>query len=586
MIENTEHQIQKELSEWERQIDKLVEIGYERLLEEHNQGQGNKEKKDKISLTDKYNCILNSIIDGVLLGLKPRQYWTDDSDAIDLIRIFNPITLTWEHVKFIFQSCLASVGILTMPGDITKFANYVFDTLKNSEDITYVPEPYKGSRYVLFDNGIFDAKNKKLIKLDVPRKNIEGTDVSIKHVRFTPTLEIDGDQIPLPDVGFTEKHKHHFSLNLNAKVPSYKNAHKSEKDWNPKDWLLKTCGNNTKQANFLLSIMGVMLVPNHAFNMFIEINGKSNSGKTTVLNIVKSIYSGQKDNDSRIKLNYTLNDLNDTFPFRGGVNHDTVMVHITETNASRLKPSGISLVDNFANQTMEMKQMGDISEQLTPPPLLIMEGAGWLKFDSTKTGIARRLLPIDLTNSETNHYRSSSSKSRTFSRKKLLQWFAKEAMLKYADLTHGEDDYQFQLDNVEELPDFAQKWHTVAVNAGDELMNTFMLRISPLLHSGYLPLRMMHLLYQQSVLLDNPEEKYSRHFESFQNAFKMYLKDKFVVQPQEGILRVENPADLGIDLNDVSNVMDLPKELENYENTKYAKYKSPFWVYIQNKNHD
>ena len=119
-----------------------------------------------------------------------------------------------------------------------------------------------------------------------------------------------------PTLAFTEKHKHHFELDLNAELPHYKNANKDEKDWDPETWLLKTCGNNKTQANFLLQIMGVMLVPNHAFNMFIEINGKSNSGKTTLLNIVKSIYSGQKDNDLRIKLNYTLNDLNDTFPFR------------------------------------------------------------------------------------------------------------------------------------------------------------------------------------------------------------------------------------------------------------------------------
>ena len=581
-----QRQIQNELTNWERTISDLVSDSYQKLVDLNSQNKDKSGKVPKITLTQKYTCILNAIIDGVLLGLKPRQYWTDDADAIDLIRIFNPINFTWEHVKFIFQSCLTSVGILTTPSDITKFATFVFETLKNSDTVTYVPEPYKGSRYVLFENGIFDAKEKKLIELKVPEKIVEDTDIKIKYIRFNPTLEIDGEDVPLPDVGFTEKHKHHFELDLNAELPHYKNANKDEKDWDPETWLLKTCGNNETQANFLLQIMGVMLVPNHAFNMFIEINGKSNSGKTTLLNIVKSIYSGKKDNDSRIKLNYTLNDLNDTFPFRGGVNHDTVMVHITETNSSRLKPAGISLVDNFANQTMEMKQMGDVSEQLTPPPVLVMEGAGWLKFDSTKTGIARRLLPIDLSNSQTSHYRTTSSKSRTFTRVKLLQWFAKKAMLGYANLTHGDDDYQFQLDNVEELPDFAQKWHTIAVNAGDELMNTFMERITPLLRTGYLPLRLMHSLYQQSVLLDNPEEKYSRHFESFQNAFRMYLKENYIVQDIRKIMRVEDIKELGINFDEISSVMELPEKIKNYENSTYAKYKSPSWIYIQNKDHE
>lgn len=58
----------------------------------------------------------------------------------------------------------------------------------------------------------------------------------------------------------------------------------------------------------------MLLILNHSFNAFIEINDKSNSSKTTLTEIVKGIYG--QDNDS-VSANYTLDSLNDNFPFRG-----------------------------------------------------------------------------------------------------------------------------------------------------------------------------------------------------------------------------------------------------------------------------
>lgn len=127
-------------------------------------------------------------------------------------------------------------------------------------------------------------------------------------------------------------------------------------------------------------------------------------------------------------------------------------------NETGLKSSTISLINSFANDAMEMKQMGDVSVKLSLPPLLVMEGVNWAKFDSTKTGITRRLLPIDLSNSKTDYYKAKQGK-KVLKSPKVLQWFAKKVLLTFSELSKGADNFMFNLDDVETMPSFFQKWH-------------------------------------------------------------------------------------------------------------------------------
>ena len=328
-------------------------------------------------------------------------------------------------------------------------------------------------------------------------------------------------------------------------------------------------------------MLGVMLVPNHSFNAFVEINGMSSGGKTTYINFVKDIYGENRG----VMLGYTLDDLNDTFPFRGNIDNDTAFVHITETNGSGLKQSGIALINSFANQEMQMKQMGSASLTLTPPPLLVMEGKGWVLFDSTKTGIARRLLPIDITDATTQKYRSTRYGKQVFRRQKVLAYMAKRAMLAYADLTKGDDNFMFNIDDLTTLPSFAQRWHVTAVNAGDDLMNNFTDRMRLVMDDGKISSDILYDLYKSSVLFDNPDEKFMRTRRTFREAVQVFLRDDFELTPIDKMVKVEKLDDLAISLDKLRSVMPAPDDVKNYGASTYAKFMRYGWFDVKKKEH-
>lgn len=558
-------------AEWENLLASETQASYLDELETVDKA----DKKKTFPIKRKFEIISNVLSECATLGLEPRKKWDNDAQTLDLIKIFNPNTLTWENIKYVLTGCLSAVDILYTPTDVTKLASFIFERLRNSKTVIEVPEPYSGSRYILFNNGIFDCSSQELIEIK-PAVATSKHNFRIPTISFGTNLEIDGEPKPLIEVGFTEKHKHFIDLDLNADVPTYKGYGQTE-TWDPQTWLLKTANNKPEIANYILEIIGMMLVPNHWFNAFIEINGKSGSGKTVITNIAKSIYNG---NDIAIPEDFTIDQAQDNFPFRGLVNPNTALVHITEINGSYLNANMISLFNSFANSSMEMKQMGDVSVKLTPPPLLVIEGVAWAKFDNTKTGVSRRLLPLDLTESDTRHYRSLHGKD-IFRFKKVIKWFAKEAVLAFANMTKGDDHFQFSIDDPETLPTFAQKWHMMAINAGDDLMNTFMLKIKESLHNGFLQLKMMFELYNQSVLDDDPDRKHSRKFPSFRDALKMYLQEDFNVEVLND-LQYHNQDDLGIDLEHLEQAMNLPKDIQEYD--KNFNKRSPYWLKITKKD--
>lgn len=560
-------------SDWESALSKEIQISYQLANQEYRESEG---QNKNLPIKRRYEVILNVLHCFSILGLENRKKWDNADSTLDLVKVFNPITLTWENPKFLFSACLAAVDVLYVPSDVIKLSSFIFETLRNSKAVMEVPKPYSGSRYLLFNNGIFDCLTQEIIDVQAQLQLTEN-DIEIPMVSPNATLEIEDHKVPIANAGFTEKHRHYIDLDLNMEVPKYQGKGNNE-TWDPQTWLLKTAGGRANVAHYILEIIGIMLVPNHSFNAFIEINGKSGSGKTVITNIAKGIYG---DNEVAIPEDFTIDQAMDNFPFRGLVNQDTALVHITEVNGTYLNPTMISLFNSFANPSMEMKQMGNVSVKLTPPPVLVMEGVSWAKFDNTKTGIARRLLPLDLSESNTMNYRSSHSKD-IFRFKKVLKWFAKEAVLALSELTQGDDHFAFNIDDVDTLPDFARRWHMMAINAGDDLMNTFMLKIKDSLHNGFLPMKMMFRLYAKSVLDDDPEQKHSRKFPSFRDALRMYLSEDFMVIRSDE-LQHHDEEELGIDLKQLSHAMALPKELENYQTTDYAKYKQAYWLEIKRK---
>ena len=563
---------------WQTQIISYVALRTNKLIE------GQK----KTTLADRYNYITSSLDRVGLVTTLPEQDWVE-AKPLELLRIYNPETLTWERIDFLLIGILSETFGVYKEIDVVTLAQAIFHRYR-SDDNRRTPKPYQGSRYLLFANGVFDAKTRELIPIEKPVIDVpimdDEPDQTVKIiVPQSSTLEIgtsakednskDVEDVVLPFVGFSEKHKHFFNLDLKIDNPVFAGTGQNN-TWTPEDWLRLTANGNADEAEYLAQILGVMLVPNHSFNAFIEINGQSSGGKTTLINIVSAIYGGNPG----VSTGYVMDDLSDRFPFRGTVNRETAFVSITETNGARLQSSGISLINSFANQEMQMKQMGTTSLTLTPPPLLVLEGKGWVLFDSTKTGIARRLLPVDIQNAQTAQYRNTRFGKLVFENPQVLHYFAKRAVLAYADLTKGNDNFMFNLDNVKTLPDFAQKWHTDAVNAGDDQMEAFTERMRDILKVGYISETMLYDLYISSIHFDDPDVSFVRTRRTFKEASLVYLGEYFEIEHINENMRVTNEDNLAIDFKTLNETMPSPDSIKSYGKSSEALYKSRHWLKI------
>lgn len=546
--------------------------------------------KKKISMADSYQIISNVLDGSASLGALPEEEWTSGKKPIELIRAYNPETLTWERIDFLLMGILNETFGIYKEQDITVLAQNIFHRIRTNP-YRRVPTVYHGSRYILFRNGIFDAKTRQLIPITYETQAfpVEDGNPESEMIKLllpqsqtldiaTSASEVTSEQerpTPLPLVGFTDKHKHNFDLDLTLENPEYAGYGDSD-TWTPEGWLSRTANCDPAQTEYLAQLLGVMLVPNHSFNAFIEINGESSGGKTTLINIVSAIYGGNPG----VSTGYVLDDLRDRFPFRGTINRDTVMAHITEINGARLNESNIALINSFANQEMQMRQMSDVSVNLTPPPLLVMEGKGWVLFDSTKTGVARRLLPLDITKAQTAQYRNKRYGKLIFENTKVLQYFAKRAVLAYADLINGSDNFMFNLDDMTTMPAFVQTWHAQAVVAGDDQMETFSERMQMILTEGFISENLLYDLYQESVRFDDPETTFIRHRRSFKDAFFNRPLDGLVFEQVVDPMRVTNADDLAIDFKQLSETMPTPDSLKSYGKSADSKYKNKKWYKV------
>lgn len=216
---------------------------------------------------------------------------------------------------------------------------------------------------------------------------------------------------------------------------------------------------------------------------------------------------------------------------------------------------------------------------LNPLPLLVIESEGWLKFNDVKntgSGINRRLLPLDLTESDDKcHFPLS-----VFKNKEVIDWFNWQALVALHDLTEGNENFIFEIDDIKTLPDFARRWHFTAVNGDDEYMKHFIEYLTPALHVGYLPIPLMYQLYSGLARLENRDE-YIKSPKSFKDVFCTYLDEEYGIENYGGTLRKIEEEELGIDFSELNNMIELSKDINEYRNSIYAKYPIPDWIQIK-----
>ncbi|MBM6772401.1 hypothetical protein H5991_02570 [Ligilactobacillus agilis] len=482
--------------------------------------------------------------------------------GLENIMVYNPEKGYWEKAVYILRLILDAFHKEYTERNVTEIANIICGKVNSLRGTINLRKQYSGSRYLLYENGIFDLKEMKLN----PIKTIKNPS-GIVGIDFGQKFDINGEKLSVPEMFFTSKHMHMRDLMVDSPLPSFPISTANE-IWTPHDWLLRTNDGKQEQVTYFLQLLGAMLVPNHFFECFIEINEKDTSDKNVLLSLVKEIYN----NDS-IKLNYKLSELKRKKPFSGKVDAHTNIIGISEANGAVLSAKETNLISALVN----IESM--ILPGLNPLPLLVIESEGWLKFNDVKntgSGINRRLLPLDLTESDDKcHFPLSA-----FKNKEVIDWFNWQALVALHDLTEGNENFIFEIDDIKTLPDFARRWHFTAVNGDDEYMKHFIEYIKPTLHVGYLPIPLMYQLYSGLARLENRDE-YIKSPKSFKDVFCTYLDEEYGIENYGGTLRKIEEEELGIDFSELNNMIELSKVINEYRNSIYAKYPIPDWIQIK-----
>ena len=108
-------------------------------------------------------------------------------------------------------------------------------------------------------------------------------------------------------------------------------------------------------------------------------------------------------------------------------------------------------------------------------------------------------------------------------------------------------------------------------------------RITPLLRTGYLPLRLMHSLISNRFCWITQKKNILVILNRFKMLFACTLKRTISFKIFAKLYVSKTLRNLELTLMRFLSVMELPEKIKNYENSTYAKYKSPSWIYIQNK---
>lgn len=278
----------------------------------------------------------------------------------DALLIFNPRFGYWINDRNTVKNLVQTVKPYATDMDVDRVRDQLTTYCKNNN---LKIDPYSGSRFILFDNCVFDIVNENTLSLDSDY---------VKQLKFTEQAHITQDYVPNAPL---------------VKIPGHRAFDGG--DWSPEDFISGYAGNDPEKRDYLLFCLALSLFSGHNFGVTIDIQGTSGWGKTTLSEPLKAMH------------NYchsmVFSKLNETFPFTS-YHPETGLIWMREcnTNSNKLSDSGTALYDSLCdeNARFNVKGKGDLT--IAHPPTAYVDGVSLIHADDVSTGPARRTLPYCL----------------------------------------------------------------------------------------------------------------------------------------------------------------------------------------------
>lgn len=312
-------------------------------------------------------------------------------------------------------------------------------------------KPYHGSRYVLFKNGVYDAKQDILLPLDSPLvKRLHFSQRSYIRINYQKRLAA-----PVFD--------NHARVDEAGDDPN----------WTPARFINAYGNNNEELETYFLFLLSLGLFGNHNFGMHVSIKGESRWGKSKLARIFRNLYSNIQEQ------NYA--SLNNHFAFTN-LTSDTSIIWLNECNTGKNELNdgdGIRMYDSLADDVFHYEVKSLLDRTIENPPQVFVDGTSFVQASDMSTGPVGRTLPYQLPHNSYTLQKQSYSKNidGDLDDERTLQYLVTRMFNAYR---HYINESQMNIDNVtlsiknttfmHVLPKQVQEWRNELV-ASDDVLN-------------------------------------------------------------------------------------------------------------------